>query len=45
MPTSTSSRPPTFSGSAFEPMKATTSAIAPRIPEKKFGWKSSAMMP
>ena len=45
MPMRISSRPPTLSGSAFEPMKASTIAIAPRMPEKKFGWNSSAMMP
>jgi hypothetical protein len=40
-----SSSPPTLSGSAFDPISATTIAMAPRIPEKKFGWNSSAMIP
>ena len=42
MPSRISSSPPTFSGRLFEPMKASTSAIAPGGPVKKFGWNSSA---
>ena len=34
-----------LSGRLLEPMNASTIAIPPTMPEKKFGWNSSARMP
>ncbi len=45
MPSRISSSPARFSGRLLEPMKASTSAMTPTGPEKKFGWNSSLTIP